>query len=230
MTGWAEYALALALFVASHFLPRLGGLRERLIAALGRRGYFGLYGLLSTLLLVWLVSAAIRAPYVELWAQAPWARWVPNLAMPVALVLVACGLGIRQPFTLGGRKGAAFDPSDPGLAAISRHPLFLALALWAGAHLFPNGDLAMVLIFGSFSLMALAAIPAFDARARRVLGARAAGFFSHTAILSLAPLARPEWRRRNGRRLALRAALGLALWLAALLLHEALIGVVPYPS
>ncbi|MBS8226446.1 NnrU family protein [Vannielia litorea] len=229
MTGWAEYALALVVFIASHFLPRLGGLRERLIAALGRRAYFSLYGLLSTALLVWLVSAAVRAPYVELWPQLPWARWVPNIAMPLAVCLVTCGIGLRQPYTLGGRRGVALDPAQPGFAAISRHPLFLALALWAGAHLFPNGDLAMVLLFGSFTLMALLAIPAFDARARRALGADATPFFGSTALMSLRPLARAGWRRRNGRALALRLAAGLALWLALLHLHAAVIGASPFP-
>lgn len=159
MTGWSEYALALALFVGSHFLPRVGGLRDRLIAAVGRRVYFSVYGLLSLALLVWVISAAGRAPYVELWPQMPWTRWVPNLAMPVAMVLAAIGAGLGQPYTLGGRRNAVFDPSDPGLAALSRHPLFLALALWAIAHLFPNGDLAHVILFGAFGLLALAAIP-----------------------------------------------------------------------
>ena len=229
MTGWGEYALALALFVGSHFVPRLGGLRERMIGRLGRRAYFGLYGVLSTALLVWLVSAAIRAPYVELWPQMPWTRWVPNIAMPVALVLVSCGIGLRQPFTLGGRRGVAFDPDDPGFAAISRHPLFLALALWAGGHLVPNGDLAMVVLFGSFTLMALVAIPAFDGRARRMLGPAAGVFLAQTAVLSLAPLAETSWRRANTRRMSLRAFLGLVLWVALLHLHGVIIGASPLP-
>lgn len=230
MTGWSEYALALALFVASHFLPRLGGLRERLIGALGRRVYFSLYGLLSIVLLVWVVSAAIRAPYVALWPQLPWTRWVPNIAMPIALVFATCGIGLRQPFTLGARRGAAFDPAIPGFAAVSRHPLFLALALWSGAHLVPNGALATVILFGSFLGMALVAIPAFDARARRTLGQNEAeAFFARTAILSPAPLLRGDWLRANGRRMAFRAAAGLFLWLALLHLHSLVIGVSPFP-
>lgn len=229
MTGWTEYALTLILFVGSHFLPRLGGLRERLIGLLGRPAYFSLYGLMSLALLAWVVAAAIRAPYLALWPQLPWMRWVPNLAMPVALVLACCGFRLPQPFTLGGRRDATFDPTDPGFAAVSRHPLFLALALWAGAHLVPNGDLAMAILFGSFLVMALAAIPAFDAKARRVLGDGAAPYFARTAILSLAPLARPDWRQRNGRRTALRAGLGLLLWVALLHLHKLVIGVSPFP-
>ncbi|WP_370270237.1 NnrU family protein, partial [Nioella sp.] len=88
MTGWTEYTLALAIFIASHFLPRIGGLRDGLIAAVGRRVYFSAYGLLSLALLVWVIVAAGRAPYVELWPQVPWTRWVPTIASPIATVLV----------------------------------------------------------------------------------------------------------------------------------------------
>ena len=228
MTGWGEYALALAVFMASHLLPRLGGLRERLIGHFGRRAYFTAYGFLSLALLVWVIAAARRAPYVELWPQLPWMRWLPNLAMPLAAMLVTCGAGLRNPFPLGGAR-RPFDPAAPGFAAVSRHPLFLALALWAGSHLVANGDLAHVILFGSFTVMALAAIPAFDARARRSLGPEAPAFFTGTALLSLAPLTCPGWRRANARALVLRALLGLGLWAAALHLQEVVIGLSPFP-
>lgn len=230
MSGWSEYALALTVFVGSHFLPRIGGIRDGLIARFGRRAYFTAYGLLSLALLIWVIIAAGRAPMVELWPQLAWTRWVPNLAMPASVVLAACGAGLSVPFTLGGRRTARFDPEAPGFAAISRHPLFLALALWAGSHLFPNGDLAHVILFGSFALMALVAIPAFDAKARRSLAVDAEEFFARTSILSLAPLGNRRWLRTNGGRLAIRAGSGLILWLALLHLHAVVIGVSPFPA
>ncbi|MEB3421925.1 NnrU family protein [Salipiger marinus] len=230
MTGWTEYTLALTIFVASHFLPRIGGLRDRLIGAVGRRLYFSAYGFLSLTLLVWVIVAAGRAPYVELWPQAPWTRWMPNIAMPIATVLVFCGFGLRNPYTLGGKRDAIIDPEKPGFAAVCRHPLFLALALWAGAHLVPNGDLAHVILFGSFAIMAVAAIPAFDAKARRTLGNGAAPYFGATAILSLRPFADESWRAANARPLAIRTAIGLLIWTAALHLHTLLIGVSPFPA
>lgn len=228
MTGWSEYALALAIFVTSHFLPRVGGLRERLIGTFGRRVYFAAYGMLSLCLLAWLIVAAGRAPYVALWPQLPWTRWVPNVVMPVAFVLAVCGIGLPAAVTLGGKSKARFDPANPGFAAITRHPLFLSLALWSAAHLFPNGDLAHAILFGSFFAMALAAIPAFDAKARHCLGDQAEAYFRATALLSPVPLFDGAWRRSNGRRLALRAVLGLVLWQGALQLHD-LAGVSPFP-
>ena len=229
MTGWTEYTLALAIFVASHFLPRIGGLRDRLIGAVGRRVYFSAYGFLSLTLLVWVIVAAGRAPYVELWPQAPWTRWMPNIAMPIATVLVFCGFGLRNPYTLGGKRDAIIDPEKPGFAAVSRHPLFLALALWAGAHLVPNGDLAHVILFGSFTIMALVAMPAFDTKARRTLGPEATAFFKDTAILSLSPFFDQTWVLENARLLAIRTIIGLLIWAAALHLHDLMIGVSPFP-
>ena len=228
--SWLPFALALAVFAGSHYLPAATGWREALIARFGRRGYFTAYGLLSLLLLAWVIAAAGAAPYVELWPQLSWQRWVPNLAMPLAFVLAACGLGMAQPFTLGGRRAARFDPADPGLAAVTRHPLLLALALWSAAHLLVNGDLAHVILFGGFLGMSLAAMRAADRRAARDLPAdEAAAFFRATALLSLAPFGDPAWRRRVLPRLARRALIGLGVWLAALLLHQPVIGVSPLP-
>lgn len=225
MTGWSEFVLAMAAFLGSHFIPRLGGLRDRAMAGLGRRLYFSLYGLVSLLILAWVISAAGRAPYVELWPQAGWTRWAPNLAMPPAFVLAAMGIGLRQPHTLGAAR-VPFDPGAAGFAAVSRHPLLLALALWSAAHLLPNGDLAHVILFGSFALVSLAAIALFDAKARRAEGD---AFFARTAILSLRPLFRPGWWRGQARSLGARAGLGLLAWAGLLHLHQILFGVAPFP-
>ena len=229
--SWLPFAAALAAFGASHYLPGATGLRETLIERFGRRAYFTAYGLLSLALLAWVIAAAGGAPYVELWPHLPWHRWLPNLAMPAAFVLAACGFGMAQPFTLGGRRASRFDPADPGLAAVTRHPLLLALALWSAAHLVANGDLAHGVLFGGFLAMSLAAMRASDRRAARELpAAQRAAFFRSTALLSLTPFADPAWRRRNLPRLARRALVGLALWLAALHLHQPVLGVSPFPA
>ncbi|MBP7243291.1 NnrU family protein [Amaricoccus sp.] len=229
--SWIPFLLALAAFVASHYLPAATGLRDVAIARLGRRAYFTAYGLVSLGLLGWLVVASAGAPFVELWPALGWQRWAPNLAMPLAFVLATCGAGTAQPTTLGGRRGARFDPSDPGFAAVARHPLFLALALWAGAHLVANGDLAHVVLFGGFLGMAVAGMRAADVRAQSELPAGEAEAMWRTTppVLSLAPFADRGWRRRNLRRLAPRVAVGLGLWLVALWLHPAVIGTSPLP-
>jgi uncharacterized membrane protein len=227
--GWWPFALAWAAFLVTHLVPARPAIRERLVGAMGRRAWFALYGLVSLVATGWLIAAAGRAPWIELWPQLPWTRWVPNLALPVALALAACGLPART-VTLGGPRASRLDPARPGFAALTRHPLLWALAFWAGAHLVPNGDLAHAILFGGFLLMALAGMRAFDARARRALGAEEArAYFGGTALLSLRPLGDVGWWREVaplGRRLVWAAA----SWLALLFLHPWVIGVSPLPT
>jgi uncharacterized membrane protein len=227
--GWGGYALALLAFLLTHFVPTRRHARAWLIGRLGRRVYFSLYGLVSLVVLVWVIVAAGRAPFVGLWGPAEWQRWVPLLVMPVALVLAVLGTGGRYPHTLGGRQGN-FDPSAPGIASLTRHPLIWALALWALAHLVANGDLAHAILFGSFAALSLAAMPLFDWRARRAVGEREwAAIRQATALLSPAPLASMHWWRANRRQLSRAAIIGLGVFLFLLVVHEPVIGVSPAP-
>jgi len=229
VTGWPGFALALSAFLGTHFVPTRPAIRSRLIGAIGRRAWFSIYGIVSLLVTAWVIWAAGQAPYVGLWPQLPWARWVPNVAVPLAIVLAVLGLPARTT-TLGGPRSPTLDPGHPGFAALTRHPLLWALALWALAHLVPNGDLAHVILFGGFALLALAAMPAFDARAHAALppeGARA--YFAATALLSADPLLRAGWWREAVLPRARRLVLAIALWLAILLLHPWVIGASPLP-
>ncbi|MEK0164409.1 NnrU family protein [Phaeobacter sp. A36a-5a] len=228
-TDWTGFTLAMTVFIVSHFLPRLADLRGRLIATLGRRAYFSAYGLLSLGVFGWVIVAAADAPYVELWPPSDWLRWAPMLTMPLVFVLTSCGLGVETPFTLGGRRSSDPTRDDPGRAALSRHPILLALALWSLSHLLANGDLAHAIVFGGSFLLAGAAILLFDLKARATLGADAAAYFATTAVFSLRPILNSGWRQQHLRDLAIRAALGLLLWAAALHLHERVIGVSPLP-
>lgn len=229
MTDWAAFTLAMSAFLCSHFVPRLWGLREKLIAAFGRRIYFSAYGVLSLVLLIWVIVSAGRAPYIELWPQQPWMRWLPNLAMPLAFVLTTCGMGVANAGTLGGSASREFNPSDPGFAAISRHPLLLALLLWAATHLVANGDLAHVILFGCFAVFPLIAMWAFDQKARRLLGAKSNDLFFHSSWLSLFPLITIDWWRNNAGAVVTRGSIGLLIWVGALQLHDVVIGAWPFP-
>ena len=229
MTGWPGFALALAAFLGTHFVPTRPAIRSRLVEALGRRTWFSIYGTVSLLVTAWVIWAAGQAPYLGLWPQLPWTRWVPNLAVPLAIALAVLGLPARTT-TLGGPRVPKLDPNRPGFASVTRHPLLWALAIWALAHLIPNGDLAHVILFGGFGLLALAAMPAFDARARAVLSPEAArAYFGVTALLSPKPLLNVTWWSDTVLPRAGRLVLGVALWLAILLLHPWVIGVSPLP-
>lgn len=52
----------------------------------------------------------------------------------------------------------------------SRHPLLAALALWAAAHVVPNGDLAHLILFGTFAAFAFLGGRLIDRRKRHEMG------------------------------------------------------------
>ncbi len=216
-----ELVLAIGLFIAAHLLSTIGPLRDGLVRAIGQRTFMIVYSLLSLAIVVWLGHAYVNAPYIELWPQWPWMRWAPLTIMPIACLLVVAGLSSPNPFSLGA-GARKFDPARPGIVAVTRHPVIWGIALWAIAHLVPNGDVASVMLFGLLLLLGLTGPASLDRKRRKTLGPEA-------------------WRQLliDTRRTPLGGALvqtGVWRWLAAAALyaglleaHEAIIGVMVYP-
>lgn len=221
--GWSELAIAFAAFFLSHSLPVRPPLRPWLQARLGARGFTIAYSVVSLALLAWLVIAAGRAPHVLLWAPAPWQSYAAMGVVLIACLVVSLSIGRPNPFSFGGAQNAQFDPAQPGLLRLTRHPLLAALGLWAGAHLLPNGDLAHVILFGTFAAFALLGMRLIDRRHKRAMG-------PHWQALWGAVAARPlREALRLGPWGVARLAAGLALYLVLLALHPTVIGVAPVP-
>lgn len=225
MTGWIVFALAFIVFLGSHAIPMQPSVRGPLVRYLGRGGYLLGYSLLSLALLYALILAANAAPRVTLWGPALWQRWLVNLAMPLAILLAVFGAGVPNPFGVGGRA-AGFDPQRPGVAGLTRHPLMWSFALWAGAHLVANGELAHVILFGAMLAFAVAGIGAAEARARRLPDfARLA---AQTAVVPGMALLTGRWRPQGWPSPA-RLVLAAAIWAMLLWLHPPVIGAVATP-
>lgn len=234
MAEWGSFAAAMGLFLLAHALPVRPPVRPWLVHRLGERGFTLGYSLISLLLLGWLVLEAGRAPFVPLWPWAPWQSWVPNFIMPVVILLVALAVGVPNPLSFGGARPQDFDPERPGIVGVARHPLLWALALWALAHLVPNGNLAHALLFGLFALFAFLGMRMIDRRRRQLLGAvewqRLAARSSDWPFQALLD---GRWRPRLG---PIDASLPTARLLAAFLAwgglmatHGWLIGVPSWP-
>jgi len=219
--AWAEFVAAWAVFFLSHSLPVRPPLRPWLQARLGRAGFTAAYSALSLGILAWLIGAAGRAPYVELWGRAPWQAHVPLAVMLPVCVILALSIARPNPFSFGGARNDRFEPARPGIVRLTRHPLLLALALWAGAHVVPNGDLAHVILFATFAAFAVLGVRLIDRRKRRELGADWQRLRKTMAATPLA--ARPD--RATG----VRAAAGVALYAGLIGLHPILFGVSPLP-
>jgi len=228
--GWAEFIAAFAVFLLSHAVPARPGVRAALVKALGERGFLIGYSVVSLAILAWLIVAAGRAPMIELWPFRHWQMWAPNLAMPLACMCAAFGIGAANPLSFGGHPNGRFDPAHPGIAGVARHPLLWAIALWSASHLVPNGDLAHVLLFGVFALLALAGMVMIDRRKRRQLGGQAwSHMAARTSLWPFAALISRRWRPRVLRIDPMRIAIGLLAWLVLLLAHPSVIGVSPLP-
>ncbi|MFD0980478.1 NnrU family protein [Tropicimonas aquimaris] len=216
MGDWAELAAAFAVFLLSHSLPVRPANKARLVAALGPRGFTLAYSLLSLAALAWLIGAAARAPVVLLWGRALWQYHVTLAAMGLAVALAALAIGRPNPLSFGGARNAAFDPAQPGIVGWTRHPLLLALLLWSLAHLLPNGDLAHVLLFGTFAGFSVLGMRIIDRRKRREMGADV-----------WERLARRDRRITPTRAGLLRLGLGAIAYAVLLVLHGPVIGVQP---
>ncbi len=228
--GWAEMLAAFAAFFASHIVPARPPTRGWLRGALGPAGYLALYSAVSLAALGWLVVAAGRAPYVELWAFAPWQLWAPNVVMPVVCVLAALGAGAVNPFSFAGRAPERFDPANPGIAGLTRYPVLWAVVLWALAHIVPNGNLAHVLLFGAFAAFGLMGMRMFDRRRKRLWGEKVwAARAENTSLAPFAAIVAGRAPLGPILRQPVRIAAGLAAWVALLAAHPVLFSVSPLP-
>lgn len=226
--AWGELLAAMALFLASHRIPALFGLKARIVGTIGQKGYIAAFSIASLALLWWLISAASRAPFVPIWDQQIWHRWAVNIAMPMAILLTTFGTAAPNPFAFEGRA-SGFNPAHPGIAGLTRQPLLWALALWSGAHLLANGDLAHVILFAPFLLLALLGMPMVEARRRRQMGpAEWMAQTAHTGLIPFAALIMGRWRPTALPTLW-RLVLAGAVWAAVWHLHPLVIGMWPGP-
>jgi uncharacterized membrane protein len=220
--AWSGFIIAYVVFFLSHSLPVRPPLRPWLQRRLGRGGFTLAYSALSLAVLAWLIAAAGRAPHVPLWDWAAWQVYVPlTMMLPVCLIL-ALSIARPNPFSFGGARNERFDPMRPGIVRWARHPMLLALALWAAAHVVPNGDLAHGVLFGTFAVFAGIGGRLIDRRKQRERGAE-------WHRLRLAVARAPLFSSSVSAVHMLRLSAGVALYAVLIWLHPFLAGVSPLP-
>lgn len=129
-------SIGVAVFLGVHLVPSLPALRDRLVNRVGFNRYRGLFSLVSFAGIVLIIVGMGAAPTVPVWDPPSWGFNASVLGMPVAFILLA----------------AAYIPSN--LKRAVRHPMLWGVAVWAGLHLLSNGDLASLILFGSFGAFA----------------------------------------------------------------------------
>ena len=135
--------------------------------------------------------------------------------------LFTLAIGRPNPFSFGGSRKSSFDPKRAGIVRLHRHPLLVALLLWSGSHVLPNGNLAHLVMFGIFAAFTLVGMRLIDRRKKREIGqARYQDLLADMRRASLADSFR-------GQSLLVRLSAGFALFAILLALHPAVIGVSP---
>jgi uncharacterized membrane protein len=184
--------LGLVLFLGVHSVRVFAdGWRSATVARIGEGPWKGLYAGLSILGFALLVYGygQVRMQ-MPVWTPPGWTRHASALLMLPVFVLFL----------------AAYVPN--AMKARRWHPQLASVQLWAMAHLVSNGNLADILLFGSFLVWAVLARRAAKARDQ------AANLGPCESALSMT---------------ALTGVLGLALYVIfALWLHATLIGVRPF--
>jgi uncharacterized membrane protein len=127
--------LGLALFFAPHLLRELG-LRDAVVGHLGSTGAFrAAYSLLALAGIGLIVAGTSAAPFIMLFEPVYQYKFFSHIIMLPALVLVVAG---NLPLSY--------------IRSNVQNPMLAGITLWGLAHLWSNGDLASVLLFGSFAL------------------------------------------------------------------------------
>ena len=133
--------IGLLLFLGTHSVRIFAeDWRNTQIAQRGEGAWKGIYSLLSIIglvLIVWGYGEARMDPAV-VWQPPVWTKHVAALLLIPSFILLV----------------AAYVPGTK-LKKMVGHPMVLGVKLWAFAHLFANGMLADIILFGSFLLWAI---------------------------------------------------------------------------
>lgn len=129
--------LGLVIFLSVHLLPTNTALRDGLVARFGANGYKAIFSILSLVGFVIIVLGYHKMQLHPgknpvLYDPPVWMRHITfALMLPAMILLVAAQIPSR-------------------IRNAVRHPMLAGLKLWALAHLLSNGDVASLLLFGSF--------------------------------------------------------------------------------
>jgi uncharacterized membrane protein len=220
--------LAALAFIAIHLGVSGTVLRDRLVGAIGLRGYMLGFSVASVAAMVWLVSAYQAAPYLATWGQLEWWKPVAIVLMLPAFLLVIIGLTTPNPTSVA-QEGLVSKP-PVGIVRVTRHPFLVGVTLWAFVHLVGNGDLASLLFFAALGVVAAAGTVSIDAKRRRAVGAAAwDGFARQTSIVPFAAILAGRATLAGAGIGWWRPACGVVAYALMLGGHAHIIGISPFP-
>ena len=176
------------MFAGTHMVLSSLPVRGALVSRLGEKAFLGLYSLVAFATFIPLVWVYLdnRHGGGVVWNLAG-APGVPPLAMALAVLGFAVIAGAYRnpsPAFVGIKKAWGAR----GLTRITRHPLFMGIALWALSHLLLYGFVTDVLFFGGMLAFSLAGAAHQDARKRATENERLGQFFAESSFWPFAAI------------------------------------------
>jgi uncharacterized membrane protein len=195
-----QIALLWVAFAATHMGMSSLQLRPKLVGALGEAGFAGVYSIIALAIFVPLVSIYFGhkhegARLYPLMRATPW-LWLQYCVMGVAMTLLVAGVTRKSPAAMG-KPGVAPDPATMqpgGVQRITRHAVFMAVALLGLAHLMVNPFLTDVVFFGGMVIFAFVGSVHQDHRKRVTLGEPFVLFAEQTPVLPFGGGLSAAWR------------------------------------
>lgn len=181
--------MGIVVFLGVHSLTTFRETRESLIKRFGQGPFKGLYSLIAIagfVLIVWGFSRYRAEGLITVWTPPTWTRHLTMGLMWFAFVALAC-----------------MNPAPGKIRGWLRHPMLVAIKIWALAHLLANGDAGGMLLFGSF--LAWAVFDRIVVKNRGDMGARPIASFTRADAMAL--------------------GVGTLAYVAMIFLHPILIGV-----
>ncbi len=128
--------LGIIVFLGAHSFTALREPRAALIGRIGAQPYRGLHSLVSVaglVLIIWGFALYREGGLIPVWTPPEGMRHLTILLMWFAFVSLAC-----------------MNPAPGRIRGWLRHPMLVAIKIWALAHLLANGDLGGMVLFASF--------------------------------------------------------------------------------
>src|SRR5262245_51758515 len=166
----ASLLAAAIFFVGIHFAISGSPLRGKIVALIGEGPFRGVFSLLSLVGIIWLSRAYSHVEYIPLWGKVYALRPFALVVMLLAFFFVVLAFASPNPTAVGGEALLAEKDAAKGIQRITRHPFLWGVALWSFTHLIMNGDLASVIFFGSFLILAVAGPFSIDRKRKQALG------------------------------------------------------------
>jgi uncharacterized membrane protein len=139
--------LGILIWSGMHLIPALGvQMRAGWIERIGEGPYKGLFALSLVGAITLMVIGWKSTDPVSLYAPPEWGRLLANVGMFVSLVLF---MGSNVP---------------SNMKRFIRHPQLTGVAVWGISHLFANGDLRSLVLFGGLAIWAVVEIMSLNKR------------------------------------------------------------------